>query len=308
MNSAMIDRLVNSLLYEGYILYPYRASSLKNRMRFNFGVLYPRVYAEEQKGADAWTMRTECLAQADSNATVKICVRFLRIAERPGAQQWQEAKECRIDLATPTAGALLRTPIKHEFVLPAETDVSEGIERSSEAIQGVIGVSAEPACDGIIRLSVQIVNLTGINKGASRNHALARSLVSAHTVFGIKGGEFVSLLQPPPEFASVAATCRNEGSWPVLVGDAGARDCMLASPIILYDYPSVAPESPGDLFDALEIDEILTLRVLTMTDSEKEEARLIDQRARRILERAECLPPEAFSKLHGAFRGGRSQP
>ena len=78
---------------------------------------------------------------------------------------------------------------------------------------------------------------------------------------------------------------------------------MLSSPIILYDYPQVAPESPGDLFDGAEIDEILSLRILTLTDEEKAEMRRSDDRARRILERTETLPPEHFMKLHGTLRG-----
>jgi hypothetical protein len=78
---------------------------------------------------------------------------------------------------------------------------------------------------------------------------------------------------------------------------------MLSAPIILYDYPQIAPESSGDLFDGTEIDEILALRILTLTDAEKLEVRGGDERARRILERTEMLPPEHFQKLHGAMRG-----
>jgi hypothetical protein len=77
---------------------------------------------------------------------------------------------------------------------------------------------------------------------------------------------------------------------------------MLVSPIILSDYPQVAPESPGDLFDGAEIDEILTLRILTMTDSEKEEMRQMDYRTRRILERTENLSPSQLMQLHGTLR------
>jgi hydrogenase maturation protease len=80
---------------------------------------------------------------------------------------------------------------------------------------------------------------------------------------------------------------------------------MLSSPIILYDYPQVAPESAGDLFDSTEIDEILTLRILTLTDEEKREMRSVDERARAILERTETLPAEQLMKLHGAVRGLR---
>ena len=75
----------------------------------------------------------------------------------------------------------------------------------------------------------------------------------------MQDGEFVSLLEPPPQFESAAAACRNVGTWPVLAGEGGRRDTMLSSPIILYDYPQIAPESPGDLFDGTEIDEILVV-------------------------------------------------
>ena len=77
----------------------------------------------------------------------------------------------------------------------------------------------------------------------------------------------------------------------------------MSAPIILSDYPQIAPESAGDLFDGTEIDEILALRILTLTDAEKQEVRNGDERARQILERTELLPPEHFQKLHGAMRG-----
>src|SRR5262249_1662766 len=87
--------------------------------------------------------------------------------------------------------------------------------------------------------------------------------------------------------------------------EEGERDCLLSAPIILYDYPQVAPESAGDFYDGTEIDELLTLRVLTMTDQEKQEMRRVDERARQILERTEALPPELLMRLHGATRNLR---
>ncbi len=123
-----------------------------------------------------------------------------------------------------------------------------------------------------------------------------------------EGGEFVSLLDPPEAFKAAAAGCQNAGTRPVLAGEAGRRDLVLSAPIILYDYPQVAPESAGDLFDGTEIDEILALRILTMTEEEKREVRDGDDRASRILERTETLPPEHFQKLHGALRGLRESP
>jgi hydrogenase maturation protease len=130
-------------------------------------------------------------------------------------------------------------------------------------------------------------------------------LVSAHTILEVREGEFVSLVDPPEAYRCYASACQNLGTWPVLVGEQGQRDTLLSSPIILYDYPQIAPESPGDLFDGAEIDEILSLRILTMTDEEKREMRQSDDRARRILERTEALPEEHFAKLHGALRGLR---
>jgi hydrogenase maturation protease len=128
------------------------------------------------------------------------------------------------------------------------------------------------------------------------------ALVSAHAILRVTGGEFVSLTDPPELLRQAAEQCDNQGVWPVLGGEPGSRDCMLVSPIILSDYPQVAPESAGDLFDGAEIDEILTLRILTMTDSEKEEMRQMDERTRRILERTESLSPSQLMQLHGVLR------
>jgi hypothetical protein len=138
--------------------------------------------------------------------------------------------------------------------------------------------------------------------GRSRDEALMRSFVSTHTILSVRVGEFVSLLDPPETFKEAAAGCRNVGTYPVLVGDEGERGVMLSSPIILYDYPQIAPESAGELFDGTEIDEILTLRIMTMTDEEKREMRGADDRARRILERTEQMPAEQLMKMHGAIK------
>jgi hydrogenase maturation protease len=146
-------------------------------------------------------------------------------------------------------------------------------------------------------------NLAAEGLAEGREGVLRQSLLSAHTILRIRDGEFVSLLDPPPQFQAAASACHNVGTWPVLAGEAGARDTILSSPIILYDYPQVAPESPGDLFDGAEIDEILSLRILALTDEEKDAMRRADERARQILERTETLPPEHFMKLHGALRG-----
>jgi hypothetical protein len=93
--------------------------------------------------------------------------------------------------------------------------------------------------------------------------------------------------------------------YPVLAGDRGKRDLVLASPIILYDYPEVAPESPGDLYDATEIDEILLLRTRAMTPDEKREACAADPRIAALVARADAMSPESMERLHGTFRALR---
>ena len=118
----------------------------------------------------------------------------------------------------------------------------------------------------------------------------------------MRGGAFISLLDPPDELKDAASACNNQGTWPVLAGDEGTTDTILSSPIILYDYPQVAPESPGDLFDATEIDEILTLRILAMTDEEKRDMAALDARARALLERTQALTAADMARLHGARR------
>jgi hydrogenase maturation protease len=180
--------------------------------------------------------------------------------------------------------------------------------REKSSVAGMVELAAQRLQDGLFKLTVRIANISRFaNSGpATRDEALARSLVSAHTIVEVRAGEFVSLIDPPDAYREFAQSCQNIGTWPVLVGEEGQRDTMLSSPIILYDYPQIAPESPGDLFDGAEIDEILSLRIMTLTDEEKREMRESDDRARKILERTETLPEEQLMKLHGALRGLRA--
>lgn len=278
MNIDRVEKIADAVLYEGYMLYPYRASAVKNQQRFNFGLLYPREYGE------AWEMTTECLVHGDASASVEVKVRFLQMTP---VKDWQEglAREVNMPLSA------LAGPVRQRFTFEA-----------SETVEGELELRTVRLEDELFRLTLIIRNLAGMGE-ATRGQVLLRSLVSVHSILHCEGGEFVSLLDPPERFKEAAAGCQNIGAWPVLAGDEGQKDLMLSSPIILYDYPQIAPESPGDLCDGLEIDEILALRILTMTDAEKEEVRNGDDRARRILERTETLPPEHFQKLHGALRG-----
>ena len=344
MNSAAADRIAKAVLYEGYMLYPYRPSAVKNQQRFNFGVgLSACCSAKLQKGTDPWTMQTECLVQGNLAAKLEVQVRFLQLVERsvetiaePASSDsrkfhpvkalavdgqtfysWQEAAERELNIPSADLESLGRYSLQRPFHLASSTEDEElrnaqgmllgRIVRTQHSIDGLLQVRADQVADQVFKITVRVRNITPLENPASvtRDHALLRSLVSAHVVLGIEGGAFVSLLDPPESLQAAVAGCHNQGTFPVLVGEEGQRDTVLASPIILYDYPQIAPESAGDLFDGTEIDEILSLRIMTMTDEEKSEMRQSDERARQMLERTETMPAEQFMKLHGVLRGLR---
>ena len=230
---------------------------------------------------------------------------------------WQEAVERELDISSTDLEALSRHSLQRPFDLPAS--ISEEVLRGSDgelrgrivrtqySMDGRVEVRAQQVADGLFKVSVSVRNITWIDDAAhiSRDYALMHSLVSAHIVLGVDGGGFVSLLDPTESLQTMVDDCHSEGAFPVLIGEEGQFDTILASPIILYDYPQIAPESAGDLFDGTEIDEILSLRIMTMTDEEKREMRESDERARQMLERTENMPVEQFMKLHGALRGLR---
>jgi hypothetical protein len=347
MNLERVQKIAEAVLYEGYMLYPYRASAVKNQQRWNFGVLCPRSYSESQNGTEAWSMQTECLLQGESSTRLDVKIRFLQIVNRSvgklirplreltegtvpecelvdslsiGSQTfipWQEAAEREVVVRplNPAEAPFHHSlsfdfPSSKEFEpLRAEDGLIAGVVlREWEMLSGSVEIDGTISTEGVVKVIVRIHNLTSYQ--SSQHHrradALTYSLVSAHTILRLESGQFISMLDPPDQFRKLVEECRNLGTWPVLVGDEGDRDTMLSSPIILYDYPQIAPESPGGLFDGTEIDEILSLRILTMTDEEKREMRQSDQRVRQILERTENMLPEQFMKLHGAMRNLRS--
>jgi hypothetical protein len=169
-----------------------------------------------------------------------------------------------------------------------------------------LSISDAPAPFPLRRLRVDVENaVTDQPADVPRAEVLRRCLIATHCLLSVRDGTFLSLLDPPAWADAAAKGCSNLHTFPVLAGENGGRSVVLSSPIILYDHPAVAPESPGDLHDACEIDEILTLRTLTLTDEEKREARATDPRAKAIVDRADALPKEVFARLHGAVRSLR---
>lgn len=321
-------RVADAVLYEGYLLYPYRASATKNQARWQFGVLVPPAYTAT---AEHPACQTECLLEASEDAILRIDLRFLQVrartverAEGAGHRPvpalevagetyltFDEAVERERDTVVPLAEVLAseRTyEVGHAAArtvqqLPAPPGEPSGrIVREDRRLDAVLAVRAERIDGpyGLVKLRVRVENTTDwADPDASRDDALHCSLIAAHTLLAVEGGAFVSLLDPPAWAAAAARSCENLRTWPVLAGEEGRRDVMLSAPIILYDHPSIAQESPGDLFDATEIDELLSLRTLALTEAEKREARATDPRSAEIIDRVGDLPPEWLERLHG---------
>jgi hypothetical protein len=287
MDFQAADRLSKALLYEAYALYPYRPSALKNRRRWSFGSLYPQAWANAMGGHEPCGACFQCLVEGPEEARLEGRLRFL-----------QDGGERDVPLP-PTPLAAGAAPSWADFSFAA------GAEAAGPALRGTVQLSVERLASDLFRLTVEASNTSALGPialdEAARHAVEGYALGSAHVLLGVSPGAFVSLLEPAEERRAAAEACRQAGLWPVLVGEAGRRDVLLASPIVLYDYPRVAAESPGDLFDGTEMDEILSLRVQAMTDAEKREAAEADPRVAALLQRTESLGPAEMSRLHGRW-------
>jgi hypothetical protein len=296
MNFAPVEKIAAAILYEGYILYPYRPTAIKNRQRWNFGTLYPRVYAQAQRPEEPYRLVAECLVAEDGEATLDVRLRFLQLVRQPHAPAlaWDEAVERTSEHTGLLLSDLITSPLSLQLQMDADLQVD-------------LSITVQMLENGAAKLRLEVQNASHLpsGAGATREEALPLSFVSAHLLLGIAQGQFVSLLDPGETYRESAAACSNLGVFPVLAGEEPERSIMLCSPIILYDYPKIAPESEGDFFDGTEMDEMLTLRVLTLTDAEKQEMQNGDPRARRILERTEALTSDALLKAHGVIRALR---
>jgi hypothetical protein len=380
----IVREVAQAVLYEGYLLWPYRRSALKNQHRWTIGGVYPRASGGAPE-AGPCSSQTQCLVSAGADDTVEVRVRFLQVVSREvtrlrggrlesvpeltvGTQRylsWEEATEREVAVG----GLALAELCAAARVVPIEVDAGRSVEwlgdgahlggghgpaaadrpagdhgagerpagdhgagerpaggqgdggragadglpggsagqaegamvRRWQALRGRVEIGAEAVAPGTYRLTVRVVN-TAQWRGRDRRAALRHTFASAHVVIHSERGRLVSQTDPPPELAGFAAGCENIGTWPVLVGEAGDPHTMLSAPIILPDYPRIAPESPGDLFDATEIDALLTLNILTLGDDERREMRDSDPRAREILDRCAALSPAQLMRLHGRLR------
>ncbi|GAA3309632.1 hypothetical protein [Streptomyces cinereospinus] len=334
---AVARQVADAVLFEGYVLYPYRACAAKNRLRWQFGVLVPPAWSAATEEHDF--QHTELLMEPRPGASLAVEVRFLHARRRTvqracagGGYEtvpelaleervlvpWDEGHEERVRLVVPVAELT-----DGDTVVPFHRPAAEATEAVTDAAGRVVGrlVRRREEISGTLRLSVSELDgpyrtrrlsvvventadwLPGADAG--RDAALPRSLVACHTLLCLDAGRFLSLTDPPEWARGAAAACRNLHTWPVLAGEPGRGDLVLSSPIILEDHPAIAPESPGALYDATEIDEILALRTAALTDEEKRRARGTDDRAAAVIELAGSMPPEVLERLHGAVRGLR---
>jgi hypothetical protein len=332
--------IADAVLYEGYLLYPYRATSSKNQSRWQFGVLGPPGASDAGLGEDD-TLSAQFLIDGDSELgrakrrgiqlgrakrreiQLTLVVRFLQLQHRraerdagggvfepvdeltSGLQSWvtwDEAVERELSF-----GPFDLADLDRPLTLPVAVTTGKDIEdvdggrliRTRSAIAAELTVVVEPD-DGLNRVSVTLRN-TG-SAAVDKDGAVATSLIGTHIIGEVVGGEFVSLLEPPDSAADAVSRCARHRCFPVLAGRPGERDLLLISPIILYDHPEIAEQSEGALFDSTEIDEILTLRVMTMTDEEKAQARATDPLAAELIDRCDSMSPESMQQLHGILR------
>jgi hypothetical protein len=342
VNREVARKVADAVLFEGHMLYPYRPSAIKNRQRWTFGILFPAAYPEVNSGTERRAMHSEFLLEAEGDTRLQIELRFLHLLARQISkaidhsstvyrfepvpsllmddhliESWDEAVERSVvfDLSLhATSGQQL------EFNFSGSSDIellhnNSGrlvgkITRTQHELKGSITVESAELREGVLKVSIDVVNSSAVDAASAyepldRNAALLRSLLSAHTVVTASAANFVSLLEPPEALRDAVAACKNVGNFPVLVGQQPERDMLLCSPIVLYDYPQIAPESSNDFFDATEMDEMLTLRIMTLTDEEKSEMRFSDEHARKLLERTEQNARAQLMRTHGVIRSMR---
>ena len=314
--------VADAVLYEGYVLYPYRASASKNRVRWQWGVLMPEdaVAADPSERAGC---RTDVVLDG-RDPSLRLTVRFLQVQQRyvegrDGERverldvgdatyvPWDEAREQEVALDVPLDPDLSTTVDVPGGTATEELRNGAGrLVRVCEPLRLRIEVTTvRPVSPYPVTLvSVRVANATGApaTPETDRPAWLRRALVACHVLLESPDASFVSQLEPAEWASGLVGECVNDGLFPVLAGPAGQAHVVLASPIILYDHPELAPQSQTSFFDSLEIDELLSLRTMTLSEEEKREVRGTDPRAAALLREVDDMPPELWERLHGTVR------
>ena len=272
-----VEELVDTLLFEGYALYPYTPGANKNATPTPFGIVYPPVYAAPTPTTFD-RIRMPCIVEAGAGATLELSVRFLQAS---GVRH--EAVARRVDLPATSLEALEGAAVSADF--------------GFDGLLGRVWMEAQSLGGGLVRVTMGIDNSTEVLDGLTRNEALTHSLLSTHLVATVTAARFVSPSAPPEHAAGAVMTCVGVNTFPVLAADDDT--VMLGAAIVLPDHPQIAPESKGSLFDSTEIEEALRLHLLALSDGERKELEEHDPALREMLERAIASAPQDLESLRG---------
>jgi hypothetical protein len=322
--------IANAVLYEGYLLYPYTASAAKNKMRWQFGVVVPKEYEAAGTGEHG-EQHTELLIDVTERTRIDALVRFLHVQARtveavlgdgfvevPSLEMdgtsyvtFDETVECEVPLRLDLAeGDAVTVAIRfgesriEEELRDARGELAGRIVRNRWPLIGTFAATAErlEGRPGLRVLRVHLENNSGVVTSNERGGMLRTAFISAHTMFAVENGAVLSPIDPPDYAQPFSETLENRYTWPVLMGDSSVdaqrSPIALSSPIVLGDFPEVGKKTEGDAFDSTEIDELLTLSVLSLSDAERAEARVTDPRACAIVDRAERFGADDIARLH----------
>jgi hypothetical protein len=266
-----LERLVDSLLFEGYALYPYTPGATKNATPTPFGIVYPRDYAQTQTHAFE---RMQMQFVVEKDAVVSGEVRFLQ-----ASGEKHRAVERRVQLGV--------APSKVSF------DFDE--------LEGIAELDIETLPDGRGRVTLKVENLTPLTEEETtgdRKDALLKSMLSTHLLASTENG--AKIVSPLERGDDGVAGCCQVNTWPVLA--TLQDDAILAPTFMLPDHPEIAPESVNDFFDNTEIEEALVLHIQALSDQEREEIAAQDPKVREMLARADATTPQQLMDLHGRVR------
>ncbi|MFZ0091680.1 MAG: hypothetical protein WAL63_19410 [Solirubrobacteraceae bacterium] len=266
--------LLESLLWEGYALYPYTPGATKNATPTPFGIVYPPVYAAALPSTfDHLELR--CVFQGPADSVLSAEVWFLT-----STGEGHQARPGHVGLPGAMVGGLVGDGDEKEVSLPS----------GDGGPPLVIGAAlrAQARADGAWEVAVRVENRTLVSSGLDRAGALARSLISTHPVLRATGGRFLSALEQP---------CASVNTFPVLASPDD--DIVLGAAIVLPDHPQIAVESRGGLFDNTEIEEALLLHVQVLSDAEREAIAANDPAVQEMITRAAAATPADIVALHG---------
>ncbi|MGI8952070.1 MAG: hypothetical protein ACR2FN_10845 [Chitinophagaceae bacterium] len=335
----ILENITQTLLYEGYALYPYHRSAIKNQKPIPFGVVFPQQYNIYNEHSHS-KMQTQCIVTGSDNLQINISVRFLHllkveIFEKDLQQKTSESDFVQvhnvslngkiyqagwqtIERKISTGNLQISQLIKNRKVIFIKFDkvydttnisdengetVAKQINSVSQ-IKGTIIVEAESVknTQNAFRITVTVTNTTPFEntEAITRDEVLTQSFLSTHIILNTSDGQFISHQDPDEKWKTVIDECANINTWPILIDEANTT--LLSSPIILYDHPQINPQSHGDLFDSTEIEEALLLHVNLLSDEEKKRISQSDEKLQAMLKKVGEITPEELINFHSGLK------